>query len=81
MISILTLDEYGEGEFVTYNGKTYYVAGGGGGAGAYTMTAEKITLSEAFDMVFTMTADGKLVVEKEDSESDSFKVGDLLTLK
>ncbi len=74
------LDEYGEGESIVYNGKTYYLAGGGGGGGTYTMTDEKITMSGAYDMEFTMTADGKLVVAKADSTSDFFVVGDLLTI-
>jgi len=74
-------DEFGEGEFIIYNGKKYYVAGGGGGAGTYTMTEEKITLSGAYDMVLTMTVDGELVVEKADTTSDFFVVGDKLTIK
>lgn len=74
-------DEFGEGEFIIYNGKKYYVAGGGGGAGTYTMTEEKITLAGAYDMVFTMTVDGALVVEKADSSSDFFVVGDKLTIQ
>jgi len=72
-------DEFGEGESVIYNGKTYYLSGGGGGAGAYSLTTEKITLTEAYNMVLTMTVDGKLVVEQADPNSDFFKVGDILT--
>ncbi len=76
-----TYDEYGEGEFVIYNGKKYYLAGGGGGAGAYTLTEEKIIMTEAYEMVLTMAEDGALVIEKQDPNSDFFKVGDKLTVK
>lgn len=72
-------DEFGEGEYIIYNGKKYYVAGGGGGAGTYTMTDERITMAGAYDMVLTMTVEGELVVEKADSGSDFFAVGDKLT--
>lgn len=77
-----TYDPYGEGESVIYNGKTYYLAGGGAGSGGnYTLTDERIILSGGDDMVFTMTTDGKLVVEKPDSNSDFFKVGDVLAIR
>ena len=76
-----TLDQYGEGASTVYNGKTYYLAGGGaGGEGTYSLTDERITLIED-EMVFTMTTDGKLVVEKINSYSDFFKVGDVLATK
>lgn len=76
-----TLDQYGDGASTVYNGKTYYLAGGGaGGEGTYSLTDERITLIED-DMVFTMTTDGKLVVEKINSYSDFFKVGDVLATK
>ena len=77
-----TCDQHGEGESVVYNGKTYYLAGGGAGSsGTYTLTDERIILSGGDDMVFTMTTDGKLVVENPNSGSGFFKVGDVLTLK
>lgn len=76
-----TQDDYGEGESVVYNGKTYYEAGGGGGAGAYALTDERITLTEGLEMVLTMTTDGKLVVEKIISAPDFLKVGDIIKLK
>jgi len=75
------LDDYGEGDTIVYKGKTYYVCGGGGGGGTYTLTEETITLAGSYDMVLTMTTDGKLVVQKADSTSDFFKVGDTLSLK
>ncbi len=76
-----TYDQYGEGEFVIYNGKKYYLAGGGGGSGKYTLTDEKIIMSESYEMVLTMTEAGELVVETQDPSSDYFKVGDKLTVK
>ena len=77
-----TYDPYGEGPSVVYNGKTYYLAGGGAGSGGnYTLTDERIILSGGDDIVFTMTTDGKLVVEKPDSNSDFFKVGDVLAIR
>lgn len=77
-----TYDPYGEGPSVVYNGKTYYLAGGGAGSGGnYTLTDERIILSGGDDIVFTMTIDGKLVVEKPDSNSDFFKVGDVLAIR
>ena len=72
-------DEFGEGEFVIYNNKKYYVSGGGGGGGTYTLTEEKIIMAGAYDMVLTMSVEGELVVEKADSGSDFFVVGDKLT--
>ena len=76
-----TQEDYGQGESIVYNGKTYYEAGGGGGAGAYALTDEKITLTEGLEMVLTMTTDGKLVVEKITSAPDFLKVGDVIKLK
>lgn len=72
-------DPYGEGEYITYNGKKYYVSGGGGGGGTYSLTDEKITLTGAFEMVLTMTTDGKLVIETMNESDDFFKVGDILS--
>lgn len=72
-------DPYGEGEHITYNGNKYYVAGGGGGGGNYSLTDEKITLTGAFEMVLTMTTDGKLVIETMNESDDFFKVGDMLS--
>lgn len=74
-------DPYGEGEFITYNGKKYYVAGGGGGGGNYSLTDEKIILTGAFEMELTMTVDGKLVIKKMNSSDDFFKVGDILSIQ
>ena len=74
-------DEFGEGEYVMYNGKKYYVSGGGGGAGTYTLTEEKITMAGAYEMVLTMTTDGKLVVESINESDSFFKVGDMLTIE
>ncbi len=74
-------DPYGEGEFITYNGKKYYVAGGGGGGGSYTLTDEKITLTGAFEMELTMTTDGKLVVETMNKSDDFFAAGDVLSVQ
>ncbi|MBR3594392.1 MAG: hypothetical protein IKL44_06955 [Clostridia bacterium] len=74
-------DPYGEGDFIMYNGKKYFVAGGGGGAGHYTLTDEKIILTEAFEMTLKMTADGKLVVDSLAAADDFFKVGDILTIQ
>lgn len=74
-------DPYGEGESIVYNGKTYYLSGGGGSGGTYTLTDERIILSGGEDIIFTMTVDGKLMVEKPDSISDRLKVGDLLTVQ
>lgn len=76
-----TQDDYGQGESVVYNGKTYYEAGGGGGAGAYTLTDERITMTEGLELVLTMTTDGKLVVEQITSAPDFLKVGDVIKLK
>ena len=75
------LDDYGQGETIVYKGKTYYECGGGGGGGRYTLTTETITLADSYDMVFTMTTDGKLVVQKTDPTSEFFKVGDTLSLR
>ena len=72
-------DEFGEGEYIIYNEKKYYVAGGGGGAGTYTMTETTITMAGAYDMELSMTAQGELVVDKVDSSSDFFVLGDKLT--
>lgn len=74
-------DPYGEGEYITYNEKKYYVSGGGGGGGNYSLTDEKITLTGAFEMVLTMTADGKLVVETMNKSDDFFKAGDILSIQ
>lgn len=74
-------DPYGEGEFITYNGKKYYVAGGGGGGGNYSLTDEKIILTGAFEMELTMTVDGKLVIKKMNESDDFFKVGDTLSIQ
>ncbi len=71
-------DPYGEGEFITYEGQIYYVAGGGGGSGSYVLTETQIILSEAYDLVFTMTVEGNLIVSQADPTSDFFVVGDQL---
>ncbi len=75
------LEDFGEEETIVYKGKTYYICGGLGGGGRYTLTTETITLADSYDMVFTMTTDGKLVVQKTDPTSKFFKVGDTLSLK
>lgn len=72
-------DPYGEGEFITYEGQLYYVSGGGGGSGSYTLTETQIILSEAYDLVFTMSVEGNLIVAQTDPTSDFFIVGDQLT--
>ena len=72
-------DPYGEGEYIIYNDKKYYVSGGGGGGGTYSLTDERITLTGAFEMVLTMTTDGKLVIEKMNESDDFFKEGDILS--
>ena len=75
-----TLDQYGEGPSVVYNGKTYHMAGGGNGSGGnYTVTDERVILSGGDDIVFTMNTDGNLVIEKPNTGSGFFKVGDVLT--
>ena len=75
------LEDFGEEETIVYKGKTYYICGGLGGGGRYTLTTETITLADSYDMVFTMTTDGKLVVQKTDPTSEFFKVGDTLSLR
>lgn len=75
------LEDFGEDETIVYKGKTYYICGGLGGGGRYTLTTETITLADSYDMVFTMTTDGKLVVQKTDPTSKFFKVGDTLSLR
>lgn len=74
-------DPFGEGEFITYNGKKYYVAGGGGGGGNYSLTDEKIILTGAFEMELTMTVDGKLVIKTMNESDDFFKAGDTLSIQ
>lgn len=74
-------DPFGEGEFITYNGKKYYVAGGGGGGGNYSLTDEKIILTGAYEMELTMTVDGKLVIKTMNTSDNFFKVGDTLSIQ
>ena len=72
---------YNDAASTVYNGKTYYLTmGGSGGEGKYSLTDTRITLIED-EMTFTMTVDGKIVVEKTNSYSDFFKVGDVLATK
>jgi hypothetical protein len=73
-------DPFGEGESITYNGKVYYVAGGGGGSGGtYTISGNILTLAGGEDIVFTVNSKTKLTVKKPDSVSTQFKVGDAFT--
>lgn len=74
-------DPYGEGEYIIYNGMKYFVAGGGGGAGTYSLTDEKIILSGAFEMELTMTTDGKLVIRTMNANDDFFIVNDVLSVE
>lgn len=75
-------DPYGEGEHITYNGKVYYVAGGGAGSGGtYTISGDTLTLAGGEDMVFTVNSKTKLTVKKPDSVSTQFKAGDVFTVQ
>ncbi len=73
-------DEFGEGNYIIHNGIKYFEAGGGGGAGDYTLTDERIIMTGGLELTLTMTADGKLVVEKVTPEEDHFKVGDIIAI-
>ena len=76
-----TADEFGEGEYVIYNGKKYFVAGGGGGGGRYTTTTERVILMDGFEMELSLTAYGKLVVEKLNGPDDFFVAGDVISVQ
>ncbi len=73
-------DEFGEGDYIVYNGKKYFAAGGGGGGGEYTLTDERIVMTGGLELTLTMTVDGKLVVEKVTETEDRFKVGDIIAI-
>jgi len=65
-----------DAESIVYNGKTYYLCGGAGGPGEYTVSGDTISL-DGGDVVLTVNAQGNLTVKS--STWDNVKAGDVFT--
>lgn len=65
-----------DAESIVYNGKTYYLCGGAGGPGDYTVSGDTISL-DGGDVVLTVNAQGNLTVKS--STWDNVKAGDVFT--
>lgn len=59
---------------VKYNGKTWYEAGGKGGGGVMSLTAEEIVLAEE-NVTLVFNSNNELTVSKVGGASGDFKVG------
>jgi hypothetical protein len=72
-------DLLGTGDYRIYNGKNYYVAGGLGGEGNYTVQGNKIVMSGELALELTAIADNKLKVDTVGS-GNFFKAGDVIQI-
>ncbi len=69
----------GQGVVAEYQGKTYYEAGGRGGAGEFTQRGRTVTLKDD-NIILTIVKDGTLKVESVGKNESFLKVGDLLEI-
>lgn len=80
---LFTEEDFGQGEVIQFQGKTWYEGGGKGGAAEYTRTAETIEIDDGEILILTMSKNGDLVVKNAAitvADMD-FKAGDVFALK
>lgn len=67
-----------DGEELVYEGRTYYICGGAGGPGEYTVSGNSVSL-DGGELTLTVAETGDLVVER--SAWDNVKEGDVFVKK